>query len=119
MPGATFEGSIYAIDPIVDVNGRAMRLRAQVANQQERLSPGFFARVRIVVDQRPNALLIPESAIIPLDGKVLVYRVVDGRAVQNRSGSRSPASGQVEIPRAYPHPTRSSLPASNVCGRAP
>jgi len=97
VPGATFEGSIYAIDPIVDVNGRAMRLRAQVANQQERLLPGFFARVRIVVDQRPNALLIPESAIIPLDGKVLVYRVVDGRAVQTEVvlGRRLP--GQVEI----------------------
>src|SRR5690349_14464309 len=54
VPGATFEGTIYAIDPIVDVNGRAMRLRAQVANPQGRLLPGFFARIRIVVDQRPN-----------------------------------------------------------------
>ena len=97
IPGATFEGNIYAIDPIVDVNGRAMRLRAQVPNPQGRLLPGFFARVRIVIDQRPNALLIPESAIMPLDGKILVYRVVDGRAVQAEVelGQRLP--GQVEI----------------------
>lgn len=97
VPGATFEGKIYAIDPIVDVNGRAMRLRAQVPNPEGRLLPGFFARVRIVTNQRPNALLIPESAIIPLDGKILVYRVVDGRAVQAEVevGQRLP--GQVEI----------------------
>ena len=97
VPGATFEGNIYAIDPIVDINGRAMRLRAQVANPQGQLKPGFFARIRIVVDQRPNALLVPESAIIPLDGKILVYRVVDGRAVQTEVvlGQRLP--GQVEI----------------------
>jgi membrane fusion protein, multidrug efflux system len=97
VPGATFEGNIYAIDPIVDVNGRAMRLRAQVANPEGRLKPGFFARIRIVVDQRPNALLVPESAIIPVDGKTLVYRVVDGRAVQTEVvlGQRLP--GQVEI----------------------
>jgi membrane fusion protein (multidrug efflux system) len=97
VPGATFEGNIYAIDPIVDVNGRALRLRAQVPNPQGRLSPGFFARIRIVIDQRPNALLVPESAIIPLDGKILVYRVVDGRAVQTEVvlGRRLP--GQVEV----------------------
>ena len=97
VPGATFEGNIYAIDPIVDVNGRALRLRARVANPEGRLLPGFFARVRIVVDQRPNALLVPESAIIPLDGKLMVYRVVNGRAVQTEVvlGQRLP--GSVEI----------------------
>jgi membrane fusion protein (multidrug efflux system) len=97
VPGATFEGNIYAIDPVVDVNGRAMRLRAQVANPEARLLPGFFARVRVVIDQRPNALLVPESAILPLDGKILVYRIVDGRAVQTEVvlGQRLP--GQVEI----------------------
>ena len=97
VPGAAFEGKVYAIDPIVDVNGRAIRLRAQVPNPDGRLSPGFFVRIRIVVDQRPNAVLVPESAIIPLDGKTLVYRVVDGRAVQTEVviGQRLP--GQVEI----------------------
>jgi membrane fusion protein, multidrug efflux system len=97
VPGDTFEGNIFAIDPIVDVNGRALRLRARVANPQGRLLPGFFARVRIVLDQRPNALLVPESAIIPLDGKLMVYRIVDGRAVQTEVllGQRLP--GLVEI----------------------
>lgn len=97
VPGATFEGNVYAIDPIVDVNGRAMRLRAQVPNRDGRLLPGFFARVRIVIEQRPNAVLIPESSIVPLDGKTLVYRVVEGRAVQTQVelGQRLP--GQVEV----------------------
>jgi membrane fusion protein, multidrug efflux system len=97
VPGASFEGSIYAIDPIVDINGRAIRLRARVPNRDGRLSPGFFARIRIVLEQRPNAVLVPESAIIPSDTKTLVYRVVNGRAVQTEVviGQRLP--GQVEI----------------------
>lgn len=99
VPGATFEGNIYAIDPIVDINGRAIRLRAQVPNPDGRLSPGFFTRIRIVIDQRQNAMLVPESAIIPLDGKIMVYRVVNGRAVQTEVviGQRLP--GLVEIRR--------------------
>lgn len=106
VPGATFEGNIYAIDPIVDINGRAIRLRARVPNPDRRLSPGFFARIRIVLEQRPNAVLIPESAIIPSDQKVLVYRVVNGRAVQTEVvlGQRLP--GQVEV--------RSGLSANDV-----
>lgn len=105
-PGATFEGNIYAIDPIVDINGRAIRVRAQVPNRDGRLSPGFFARIRIVLEQRQNAMLVPESAIIPSDQKVLVYRVVNGRAVQTEVvlGQRLP--GQVEI--------RSGLSAKDI-----
>lgn len=97
VPGQSFQGKVYAIDPIVDVNGRAIRLRAQVPNPDGKLSPGFFARIRIVVEQRQDAVLVPESAIFPLGGKTLVYRLVDGRAVQTEVvlGQRRP--GQVEV----------------------
>ena len=97
VPGVTFDGKVYAIDPLVDINGRAIRLRAHVPNPDNRLSAGFFARIRIVVEQRPNAMLVPESAIFPLDSKTLVYRIVNGRAVQTEVvlGQRLP--GRVEV----------------------
>lgn len=99
LTGRTFEGTIYAIDPIVDVNGRSIRLRATIPNRDGALSPGLFARVRLVLDRRENALLVPESAIFARDSRQLVYRVVDGRAVQTEVvlGQRRP--GQVEIRR--------------------
>jgi membrane fusion protein (multidrug efflux system) len=97
LPGRDFEGEIYAIDPIVDVTGRAIRLRARIPNPKGELSPGLFARVQLVVERRENALLVPESAIFARGEKQLVYRVVDGRAVQTEVvlGKRRP--GQVEI----------------------
>lgn len=93
----TYEGKIYAIDPLIDVNGRAIRLRANVPNPDGRLSPGFFARLRVVTERRPNAVIVPESAIFPLAGRTLVYKVVNGRAVQTDVvlGQRMP--GQVEV----------------------
>ncbi len=92
-----FEGKIYAIDPLIDVNGRAIRLRANVPNKDGRLSPGFFARLRVVTERRPNAIIVPESAIFPLAGRTLVYKVVNGRAVQTDVvlGQRMP--GEVEV----------------------
>jgi membrane fusion protein, multidrug efflux system len=97
IPDRVFEGRIYAIDPVVDVNGRAIRLRAQIPNPDLALKPGLFARVTIVVDSRENALLVPETAVMPEGTGRAVYVVDDGmaRLTKVEIGKRLP--GKVEI----------------------
>ncbi|MGF1628447.1 MAG: efflux RND transporter periplasmic adaptor subunit [Kiloniellaceae bacterium] len=97
LPGQTFEGEVYVIDPIVDENGRAVRLRARLPNPDRTLKPGLFARVQIVIERRENSVLVPESAVFAEGQRRLVYRVVDGRAAltQVELGHRRP--GQVEV----------------------
>lgn len=97
LPGKSFEGEIDAIDPIVDVAGRAIRLRASIPNRGRELLPGLFARVQIVVERREAALLIPESAVFAEGNQRFVYRVLDGRAALTavELGQRRP--GQVEV----------------------
>ena len=97
LPGRTFDGAIYVVDPIVDANGRAIRLRARIPNPDGKLSPGLFARVEITVDRRDNAVLVPESAVFAEGQKHFVFRIVEGRAVQTEVvlGKRRP--GQVEV----------------------
>lgn len=96
-PGRTFEGTIYAIDPLVEIAGRAIRLRARIPNADGELAPGLFARVDVVVGRRENAIVVPESAVFSRGQKRFVYRVVDGRAVLTEVvlGQRRP--GRVEI----------------------
>jgi len=97
LAGKAFAGEIYAIDPVVDVAGRAIRIRARVPNPKGELSPGLFARVLVVVGKRENALLVPESAIFARDEKPYVYRVVGERAARTPVvlGQRRP--GFVEV----------------------
>jgi len=97
LPNRTFDGKVYVIDPIVDENGRAVRLRARIDNPDRILKPGLFARVRIAVESRENAVLVPESAVFAEGQKRLVYRVIDGRAVETEVhlGHRRP--GEVEV----------------------
>lgn len=97
LPGETFEGEVYAIDPVIDVNGRAIRLRALVTNRDGRLRPGLFARVDVNVDTRENAVLIDESALIARANGKFVYQVQAGRAQLTKVelGLRRP--GQIEI----------------------
>lgn len=97
FPDQLFDGEVYVIDPIVDANGRAVRLRARIPNPDGKLYPGLFARVEIVVERHENAMLIPESAVFA-EGQVrYVYRIVEGRAVRTEVhlGQRRP--GQVEV----------------------
>lgn len=96
-PEQGFEGTIYAIDPALDPETRTVLLRARLPNKGNKLRPGLFARVSLILERRENALVAPEQAIVPLGQKTFVYRVVDSKAVMTpvKLGLRRP--GQVEI----------------------
>jgi membrane fusion protein, multidrug efflux system len=97
LPGKKFVGEVFAIDPQVDVNGRAIQLRARVANKEKTLKPGLFARVDLVTAEHANALQVPESAIVTQGRDRMVYVVRDGKAQQVKvtTGIRLP--GRVEV----------------------
>ena len=81
LPGETFAARVDAIDPLVDAQGRAGAPRASLPNPDGRLRPGVFARVRLILAERPEVLVVPEAALVPAPGNVqFVYRVADGKA---------------------------------------
>ncbi len=93
----TFEGQVYAIDPLVDVNGRAIRLRARLPNGDLTLRPGLFARVQLVVDVREDAMIVPEGVIVPQGQNRFVYRVEAGRARWTKVTVGERRAGEIEI----------------------
>ena len=97
FPDTTFTGSVYAITPSVDTEGRSIRLRALVDNQDAQLRPGMFVRVRLTLGNNPDAMFIPEEALIPSAKAIMVYKVVDGtvEATPVETGARR--KGEVEI----------------------
>jgi membrane fusion protein (multidrug efflux system) len=97
LPGGRYRGAIEAINPRVDANGRSLELRARLSNSDGRLRPGMFARVRIIVGERTNALLVPEEAIVPLGDDFFVYTVVDGKANRIRVKLGVRRDSQVEL----------------------
>ncbi len=80
FPDDSFIGEVYAIDPLIDVNGRAIVIRATVPNGDRRLRPGLFARVNLIYESRSNVLFVPEQALVPFGEKQSVFKVVDGIA---------------------------------------
>ena len=97
IPDRTFTGQIYVIDPVVDVNGRAIRLRARAPNPDGALKPGLFARVTIVTDAREGALMVPEAAVMPAGAGKAVYRIDNGNARLTKVEIGKRLAGKVEI----------------------
>jgi membrane fusion protein, multidrug efflux system len=96
-PERAFKGRTYAVDSSIDEKTRTVLLRARVSNPGGELKPGMFARVSLVLDTFPNALLIPEQAVVPRGGQTFVFRVVEGKALLTavETGNRVP--GEVQI----------------------
>lgn len=96
-PGERFRGEIIALNPRLDEVGRSQALRAQVANADQRLKPGQFVKVSVILAERPQALLIPEEAVMPLGQLLFVNLVVDGKVErrQIRLGQRQRGKAEV------------------------
>jgi membrane fusion protein, multidrug efflux system len=97
VPGARYSGKVDAINPRIDAAGRSLEVRAELPNADGRLRPGMFARVRVTVGDRADALMVPEEAIVPQGDSFFVFRVVDDKAqrVPVKLGVRR--DGQVEL----------------------
>jgi membrane fusion protein (multidrug efflux system) len=93
----SYEGTVYAIDPAHDPNGRAIILRARLPNRDGLLRSGMFARVTLLVDEREQAIVVPETALVPVGQDQFVYRVLDGKAVLTKIRIGQRRRGQVEI----------------------
>jgi len=97
IPGRAFTGKVYAIDPAFDPNGRAIILRATLPNRDGILRSGMFARVALLIEQRDEAIVVPESALVPVGQDHFVFRIVDDKALLTKVKVGQRRKGQVEI----------------------
>lgn len=96
LPGETFAARISALNPAIDVNGRALQVRALFDNGAGTLRPGLLVRVAIKGPER-EAVMVPESAIVQRARGAVIYTVADGTVteVKVRLGKR--VDGKVEV----------------------
>ena len=63
VPGETFKGKITAIDSELDPSTRSVRVQATLENSEEKLMPGMFTNVRVVMPKRNTVVAVPLTAI--------------------------------------------------------
>jgi len=98
IPDRQFTGIVDFVDPRVRLPGRTITVKASVANEDRSLKPGMFIEVRLATEVRPEAVVIPEEAVLPLRGTTYVWVVTAENTadrVEVELGVRRP--GDVEV----------------------
>ena len=97
MRNKTFTGTVDFVDPVVQLPGRTITIKALVPNPKRELQAGMFVDVRLATAQRPEAIVVPEEAVLALQGVTVVWVIKDGKATRRpvTLGVRSP--GFVEV----------------------
>ncbi len=86
LAGDLVEGRVTAINPEVDATTRNIRVQATVENRQERLRPGMFATVEVVLPRADPVLVIPVTAVLYAPYSDSVF-VVESRAADGTEAS--------------------------------
>ncbi|MGH8429678.1 MAG: efflux RND transporter periplasmic adaptor subunit, partial [Solimonas sp.] len=74
-------GKLNFVDPAVDQATGTLPIRLEVPNPERQLLAGMFARVVVVSEQLPDALLVPQRAVQELQGKTSLWVIgADGKA---------------------------------------
>ena len=97
IAGRDFTGEVDFVDPVVQLPGRTILVKARVPNPARLLQPGMFIEARLVTALRPQAVVVPEDAVVPAEGSTVVWVVAGGKADRRKVnlGVRTP--GFVEI----------------------
>jgi membrane fusion protein (multidrug efflux system) len=77
LPGATMTGKITAINPEIDAATRNIRVQATLPNPEERLRPGMFVKVALVLPVPEPVLVIPATAVLYATYSNSVFVVTD------------------------------------------
>ncbi|HPE75764.1 MAG TPA: efflux RND transporter periplasmic adaptor subunit [Draconibacterium sp.] len=78
------KGTIDFIDRSVDATTGSIMIQANFPNPESILRPGLFGKVKVEMEVKEDAMLIPQRCVMELQGKYSVYVVNDSNKVETR-----------------------------------
>jgi membrane fusion protein (multidrug efflux system) len=92
LSGRESSGRVDFVDPVVQLPGRTITVKAEVPNPRRELQSGMFIEARLATDVRPSAVVIAEDGVLPIQGTNYVWVAVDGKATRRQVelGVRTP-----------------------------
>ena len=97
LPGKNFSGEVVFVDPVVSLPGRTILIKARVPNNEHQLQAGMFIEARLATDIRPNAVVVPEDALLPVQGATFIWVIKGGKADRRQVSVGVRTAGWAEI----------------------
>jgi RND family efflux transporter MFP subunit len=83
-------GQLDFVDRAIDPRTGTLALRASFPNPERLLQPGQYVRVRVLLEERAGALLVPQAAVQESQGSTTVFVVGPDQTVQARTVRMGP-----------------------------
>ncbi len=83
-PDQEFTGRIAKISPVLDLSTRSAPVEIMLDNPKHELKSGMFARLKIVLEEHKDAVVVIKEAIIGQDPDTSIYIVQDKKAVKKK-----------------------------------
>ena len=77
-----FSANIIATEVGIEENTRSLAVRALIKNKDESLLPGAFAKVKLALEKSEDAIMIPNSSILPQGRSKFIFLYKGGKAKQ-------------------------------------
>ena len=99
-PDQIFKGQVDSISPIIEGRSRTAKVRSKISNPDERVKPGMFGRVNVLVYEKDDTLVIPSSSFKKKEDKYFVYLVHPNETQAASEPAANGAPGVIKNPIA-------------------
>lgn len=83
-PEEKFTARVSSISPVVNIDSRSQQIKLTLDQKDERIKPGMFAQVRLVIQEEKNTFVVPQKAIKTYNDESTVFVVADQNMAQRK-----------------------------------
>jgi membrane fusion protein (multidrug efflux system) len=84
LPGRTFDGKVTRFSYALDEATKTMLAEIELPNPKLELRPGMYAVVKIGIERKDDALLVPVEALVAERAGAFIFAVTDNKAKKTR-----------------------------------
>jgi multidrug efflux pump subunit AcrA (membrane-fusion protein) len=77
FPGEVFQARVNRLSPVVDPASRTKSITLRFINEDPRVNPGMFARLKLNTRTYENVISIPQDAVVQIRGSTAVFVLSD------------------------------------------
>jgi membrane fusion protein, multidrug efflux system len=80
LPSRSFEGTVTRFSYALEESSKTMLAEIELANPNLELRPGMYASVKLGIERKPDALLVPVEALVQEKAGASVFTIADNKA---------------------------------------
>lgn len=105
---AQFNATVRQLNPSLDAKSRSLTVEARLNSHDNRLRPGMFVQVQLVLSKNNEIVVVPKQALYTLAGLTKVFVIRGGKVHEHRvTPGPEVGDGFVEVPRDAVQPGES------------